>query len=341
MGIRSDHKTISSWKYRKGPGVLILLLIGLFVVTILIWRSEVPWRGLEAGVFFLGVIFFLIFGNQIRCNFNIEKQSITVAQRWIWKKSEREIRFDEAETAAVITSSASDGIRTHGVTLVLKTGERVRITPHQSSGKGAKNKLAQRIVDTLNQFRREPAEPAFTGLVNVERKGDTNGIPWTVNLISGNDSTQVTQWLCNSAKFDEGFILLIPAIGSSSSVAGELSKTTRFFYKQYLRTLMIDESQVPDFENAAQCLKEQHSLGKRFTCISNEPAAAGKWITESFTSKIDQWILNPSQKGKKADRELHVLITKKGIRLIFRQLIFEEGAFQEIVKFGLSLIEDH
>ncbi len=337
METTSNNKINQNWGFRKGPGLLVYLTAGMFVITILVWRSVASWRGAAAGIFILSLIVLIFFGQLVSCRFDVDRRIIHLRWRKIWKTSERVVPFDKVENVAVTSSGTGTTSRVYSVSLVLTSGERLRLSAHPSSGKLAKEKLAQRIADTLNQYQQMQISPILNGVVEVVREGETCGLPWRVKLITANDMVPVTQWFSSGAKFEGGFVLLIPAVGSPASGTGKLPKTIRFFYQQYLRTLMIDEAQIPGFPDAIQLKKEDFALGDQYTCISNEPAAASEWFTESFAHKLNRWTSYPEGKSKE---HLHLLVTAEGVRLIFRKLYYQDDVIQKIADFGAALIEE-
>lgn len=100
---------------------------------------------------------------------------------------------------------------------------------------------------------------------------------------------------------------------------------------------MIEESQTPGFDEAVLLKKKDFSLGNDYSCISNKPDIAGNWFSDSIVEKIKQW--TPPQ-GKKTHRELHLLVTSEGVRLLFKKLYFQDTEIEQIADFGVSLIED-
>ncbi len=337
----SREQNSGNWGVKNGPGFLFLAAAVSLVITVLIWRSGLPWR-VAALVFCILLLVFLLFvGQQNSCLFDTERRIVYIRQQRIWKRSDREVPFEEIESVAVMTFSSGSGNQNHSVSLVLKSGEMVRLTAHPSSGKLSKEKFAQKISDTLNQFRSQPITPALDGLVRVAREGNTNGIPWSMTMITANDSTPITQWISKENKYKEGFLLLIPAKSNSLSAAGELSKTSRFFYKKYLLNMMIAESQIPNFEGAVMLRSDEHLLGNEFTCISNNSAAAVRWITQSLVDKINMWVGDSPLSGKKGETEPHILVTKENAILSFRKRYHQKDEIQHIADFGVSLIEGH
>ena len=332
------EKNSGSWEVKNGPGFLFLVAAGAILITVLVWRTESSWRGAVLGFSISLVVFLLLVGQQNSCFFDVDRRIVIISQQRVWKKYDRAIPFNEIDTVAVLTTSSGDGNRNHSVSLVLKSGEMVRLTAHPSSGKLPKKNFAQKISDTLNQFRSQPITPALDGIVRVVREGDTNGSPWSINMITANDSTPITQWISKEIKYEEGFLLLVPAKNLSISAAGELSKTTKFFYKKYLRNLMISESQFPNFEGAVMLQNDEHLLGNEFTCISNDPAAAAKWITQSLVDKITSWMENSPLSGKKGEKDPHILVTAEEAILCFRKNYHQEEQIQHIADFGVSLL---
>jgi len=337
----SREQNSGTWEVKNGPGLLILIAAGALLITVLVWRAESPWRGAVLGFFLLLILFLLFVGQRNSCLFDVDRRIVYIRQQRVWKRNDREIPFDEIYNVAVLTKSSGDGNRNHSTNLVLKSGEMVRLTAHPSSGKNPKKKFAQKISDTLNQFRNQPITPALDGRIRVVREGNTNGSPWSINMITVNDSTPITQWISKVNNYEEGFLLLVPAKSISLSAAGELSKTTQFFYKKYLQNLMISESQIPNLEGAVMLRYDEHLLGKEFTCISNDPAAAAKWITQSLVDKITHWMETSTLSSKKGEKEPHILVTTEKAILCFRKLYHHDEQIQHIADFGVSLIEGH
>ena len=341
MAGRSREQNSGNWGVKNGPGFLFLVAAGALLITVLVWRSELPWRGASLGFFILLIVFLLFVGQRNSCLFDVDRRIVYIRQQRVWKRNDREIPFNEIYNVAVLSFSSGEGNRNHSVNLVLKSGEMVKLTAHSSSGKLPKKKFAQKISDTLNQFRSQPITPALDGFVRVVKEGNTNGNPWSINMITANDSTPITQWISKEIKYKEGFLLLIPAKNISLSAAGDLSKTTRFFYKKYLLNLMISESRIPNFEGAVMLRNDEHLLGNDFTCISNDPAAAAKWITQSLVDKISSWMENSPLSGKKGEKAPHILVNTEKATLCFRKLYYQDDQIQHIADFGVSLIEGH
>jgi hypothetical protein len=151
----------------------------------------------------------------------------------------------------------------------------------------------------------------------------------------------VTHWLCPAASFKSGFLLLFPSASIGNLGTGKLSKTTRFFFRNYLKTLMVDDKTIPGFEDAVPLQKNDHLLGNQFTCISNDPEAAKIWLTKSLADKILDWQVNSPLKARKGEKEPHFLVTQDGIQIIFRKLYYQDHEIQQITDFGISLIGDH
>lgn len=339
LGRREDIKT-GIWKHTNGPGLFYLIAAGMLFVTIVVWRSGLSWRVVVLGVFLLFVAFLLFVSQQNRAVFDVDRRIIHFSQARIWKKLERTIPFDEVETVAVVSSSRGTTSRTYKVILALRSGEPVQITAHPSSGKKPKQKLAQKISQTLNQFRSQPISPALEGVVKVSRKGESQGVSWRMDLLSVNDMTPTTHWVCQEAGFKNGFLLLLPSGSIGNLGTGKVSKTTKFFYRQYLKTLMIDDGAIPGFGDMEALPKNDHLLGNQFICISNDPEAAKIWLTEFRADKMNQWMEASPLKVKKGEKEPHILVTPDGIQIIFRKLYYQDSEIQQITNFGISLIED-
>jgi hypothetical protein len=338
--VRREGNSVGSWKYSNGPGFLYLVAAGMLFVTILAWRAGQSWRWFAMIFFVLVMAFLLYVGQYISAVFDVDRRQIKISRRRIWKNEERDLSFDEIDTVAVVSSSSGTTNRTHKVILVLKSGERVQITAHPSSGKRSKQKLAQQISDTLNPYRSQPISPALDGIIKVIRKGASKGVPWNISLLSANDRVPTTHWLCQAASFRNGFLFLFPSASIGNLGTGKLSKTTRSFYRRYLGTLMIDNKNIPGFEDAIPLQKDEHSLGSRFTCLTNDPDAARTWLTKSLADKMIHWVVNSPLQAKKGEVEPHFLVTPDGIQIVFRKLYYMDEDIQKIADFGISLIEE-
>lgn len=331
-------KTSSSWGFKTGPGILIWVFGGMVLITIFAWRSGANWKWIFTGLTFLVLILLALFGEQTKCFLDIERREFLLQKIKVWKKSERKIPFDEIVQPAVKSSGSGTRSRTHNLILALSSGERISLDAHPSTTKWTKDKKAQKIAEIINQTRKDPIIPALNGIVRVRRQGETRGIPWEIESITANNSVRSTIWFCSKEKLDDGFLLLIPAVGSNSSGAGKLSKTSRFFYNQYLSTLMIEESMPLNFKNAFQLNKEDFPLGNHYTCVTNKPAEAIGWFNESFSGILDQWI--PPQRNK-PNRDLHILVNPDGVRLLFREIYYLDSELAQIADLGTTLIELH
>lgn len=332
---------MGSWRFTNGPGFLYLVAGGMLFVTFLSRRAGQSWRWLAMFFFVLVMAFLLYVGQYISAVFDVDRRQIKISLRRIWKNEERVLSFDEIDTVAVVSSSSGTTNRTHKVILVLKAGERIQITAHPSSGKRYKQKLAQQISDTLNPYRSQPISPALDGIVKVIRNGDSKGVSWNISLLSANDRVPTTHWLCRAASFRNGFLLLLPSASIGNLGTGKLSKTTRSFYRRYLETLMIDDKNIPGFEDAIPLQKDEHLLGSRFTCLTNDPDAAKAWLTKTLADTMIHWTVNSPLQAKKGEVEPHLLVTPDGIQIVFRKLYYKDEEIQQIADFGISLIEEH
>jgi len=339
MAVTTKKRTQKNWGFRNGPGLLIIISAGLLFITILVWKSGVSWRGAAAVIFFLILSVLLAFTRQINCSFDLDRQLIHLQHSSLWKKTSRDIPFYEVETVAVVSSSSGNRVRTNKVVLALQSGEQVCLTAHPSSGRIAKEILARRIADTLDQIRPDPINLALNGVIRITRNGETRGRTWQLELVTANDSTPVTHWVSSQAAFLGGFLLLIP--GSRSGTAGKrkLSRTALFFYRQYLRTLGLDAGQVPGFKEAQLLDKGNYPFGSRFSCLTNNPSAAGSWLSGVMAEKLVRWLDQKPLPGGKAEGEPHLLATPEGLRLVFRRLYYQDGDLQLIADLGTYLVE--
>jgi hypothetical protein len=339
MPLMTKKRFNRDWGFRNGPGVLILITAGMLVVVILVWRSGASWRVAAALVFAAILSVLLAFSKYIRCRFDLDRQLIHLRQSSLWKRTSREIPFDEVNSVGVAASSIGTSRRTFRVVLALESGELIPLTAHPSTGKLTKESLARRIADALNEFLPDPVTLALNGVISVIRKGYTRDTTWQLETLTANDRTPSTQWFSPSAPFSEGFILLIPGRHSASSTRRELNRSVLFFYRQYLRTLGIDADQIAGFQQAQLLGEWDHPLGRYFSCLTNDPAAAERWLFSLGMDKLMPWLEGKQLSGSQAEGEPHLLASTEGLRLIFRRLYYQEEDVQLIADLGASLVE--
>jgi hypothetical protein len=332
-------RSARDWGFRNGPGMLILITAGMLAVVILVWRSGVSWRVTAALVFAVILSVLLVFTKYIRCSFDLDQQLIHFRQSSLWKRTSREIPFDEVDTVGVVASSIGTRRRTFGVVLALESGELIPLTAHPSSGRLTKESLARRIADTLDEFRPDPVTLALNGVIRVIRKGRTQDTAWQLETLTANDYTPTTQWFSPSAPFQEGFVLLIPGRHSGNSTRRELNRSVLFFYRQYLRTLGIDADQIAGFQQAQLLGEWDQSLSRHYSCLTNAPPAAERWLFSVGMDQLLPWLEGKQLSGSQAEGEPHLLATTEGLRLIFRRLYYQEEDIQLIVDLGVSLAE--
>ena len=78
-------KKSGSWGVKNGLGFLFLVVVVALLITILIWCSDLPWKGVVLVLFTLLVVFLLFVGQQISCLFDVDRRLIYLRQQKIWK----------------------------------------------------------------------------------------------------------------------------------------------------------------------------------------------------------------------------------------------------------------
>ena len=339
-----DRQSQNNLTLKSGPWLFIVYAVGMLALTIWIWGSGADGRIIVSVIFLLSVCALLIFGKQIWAYFDLGLETITIKNISVWKKSVRVIPFFEIGTVAVTSSSSGLTSGAYGLILVLNSGEQVPLTAHASAGKRPKEKKASRIAAILNRSRTTPVQLALNGVFQTIKEGTTQGRKWQIMQITANDITPVTRWFSRDARFPEGFILAIPASRSNqgrSPNPGKLGKSILFFYRQYLRNLMISDHEIPGFEQSALLDNTDNALGKRYTFLTNDPVRAMTWLTDSF---IDTLISGNAQHlpvDAGAGRVPHLLVTPDGMHLIFKHLYYQAGEINAIAEFGVRLVEAH
>ena len=91
---KSNSQKNTSWGFRKGPGILIWLSVGMVLITIVAWRSDADWKWISGGLSFLMVILLAFLGEQVSCDLDVDRREFFLRRKRIWKKTERVIPFD-------------------------------------------------------------------------------------------------------------------------------------------------------------------------------------------------------------------------------------------------------
>ena len=281
----------------------------------------------------------IVFGRVNSIEFDLARRQIHFKQYLIWKRSEQVIPFARVENVGVVSSSSTDGGWTQKVVLVLDDGEQIQLTAHPASGLLAKKRLAKRIAATLNQFRTEKIKPALDGRILSTISGETSGIQWQMEFASANGRIPVTRWKSSQIKFRPGFILLIPVREAGDQTAGQLSKTSLFFFRQYLGSLMIDASSLPGFADASVLSSSRLHPGGSFTCLTNDPSGAEAWLCGELLAIIEDWANHPLLKGSRSESLPHLLGDQDGLQLIYCKTRNQEDEIRRISDFGVSLVQ--
>jgi hypothetical protein len=238
----------------------------------------------------------------------------------------------------VQTSSDSDST-TYNIVFVLNSGQVVPLTTYTSSGKGGKDKLARSIIAYMNQARATSVNEALDGEIRVEQAGETNGIPWKIAFIAGNDSLPQTIWQTTQPQLANGFLLVMPTMGAKtgSMPSGVFGAAVRMIYGQYLRMLEINESDLPGFDQAQILSGDQVGLEKRFNILTNDPYTAKTWLTGERVRQLTAWTQTNPLKASSAATDPHLVISRQGLQITFRGRYNKSEQVAAITQLGANL----
>jgi hypothetical protein len=320
------------------------ILTGLGILLVSGWalaRAPLTAVWLAAVLILLSVL--LLFAEYVSLTLDQNRGLAILTRRRVWRVTRREIPFDEVQTVAVDQSRSSDGSGpTYRALIVLKSGERVPVTNHWSSGRRRTQKLVQQISDHMSQSRLTPIDPALDGIVQVTKDGETAGIPWKIELFSANDNTPVTRWFTIEDRLRNGFLMLIPAASGAKPTAmptgGLAGAAARFMYRHYLKMLYLRPEDLPGLDQAVTLPNSDRQLAAHYTAVTSTPADAAAWLNATASALLIDWQQrNPLHTGAGAGMP-YVVITPQGLWLIFFNNAYQDEKLAEIAGLGAALV---
>jgi hypothetical protein len=333
----TNFPSTRQWTIRIVPWGVILIagLLGLPVTWLVITNVESRCGAFVALLVLLGIVV-AVFENVV-CQLDLDQRMVTLERTKIGRKTQQEFSFDEVHTVSVQTSSDVDST-TYSVVFVLNSGDVVPLTQYSSSGRGGKEKMARSLIAYINQARATSVNESLDGEIRVEQTGETNGIPWNIAFVAGNDSLPKTRWQTSRPQLASGFVLLMPAAGAMTGAmpGGVFGAAVQMVYGHYLRMLDVNEGDLPGFDTAQILPGDQVGLEKRFTILTNAPYTAKTWLTGDRVRLLVAWTQsNPIKAGV----DPHLVVTSQGLRMVFRGKYNKTEQIAAIVRLGTDLSE--
>lgn len=326
------------WTIRMVPWLAVLVFVVFYVVLLgmVIFNEEA-----RCGASLLLIVFLLVGSfafEAVNCTLDLDRRLVMLERGQIWRKTRHEFSFDEVHTVSVQTSSDSEST-TYNIVFVLNSGDVIPLTKYTSSGKGSKEKLASAIIAYMARARSTAVNASLDGEIRVEQTGETNGIPWKITFVAGNDSLPQTRWQTFQPQLTSGFVLLMPATGAKTRAmpGGVFYAAVRMVYGQYLRMLDVHEADLPGFDQAQILPGEQFGLDNYYTIMTNGPLTAKTWLTGERIRQLVVWTQSNPLKANSATADPHVVITSQGLSMIFRGRYNQPDQIALIVRLGADL----
>jgi len=335
--MNTDFPSTRQWTIRMIPWLAVLIFAALFaaVIGVMIFNEEARCGASALLIVFLVGIFAF---ETVTCTLDLDRRMVTLERTQVWRKTKKEFSFAEVHTVSVQSSSDSESI-TYNVAFVLNSGEVVPLTKYSSSGKGSKDKLARNIISYMNQARVTAVNAALDGEIRIEQEGETDGIPWKIAFVAGNDSLPQTRWRTSLPQLTNGFILIMPGMGAKTGTmpGGVFGAAVRMIYGQYLRMLDVSEADLPGFANAQILPGDQVGLDKSFTILTHDPYTAKTWLTGERVRQLVAWTETNPLKASSAAANPHLIVTGQGLRMTFRSKYNQAEQIAAIASLGTDL----
>ena len=148
MNINSptDHQ----WTIRFIPWLIIVIAIVLGAPMTWLFFKEQSCGVMIGLLVVIAVVLGL--GEYATCQLDQDRRLITIRRVGILRRTQKEFSYDEVHTVSVQKAPSTDADGpTYRLVFVLKSGDLIPLTGYTSSGKGGKEKLAQKIIDYMNQ----------------------------------------------------------------------------------------------------------------------------------------------------------------------------------------------
>ena len=336
MNINSptDHQ----WTIRFIPWLIIVIAIVLGAPMTWLFIKEQSCGAVIGLLVVIAVVLGL--GEYVTCQLDQDRRLITIQRASILHRTQQELSFDDVHTVSVqkVSSTGGDG-PTYRLVFVLKSGDSIPLTSYTSSGKNGKEKLANKIIDYMNQAGGSPVMEALDGVVRIEKEGVTDGIRWQIDFVMNNDQIALTRWHTTDANFLGGFLLIVPTVGAKNGAMpdGLFGTAMRYFYGQYLRLLDLREQDLPGFDKAEVLPGNQFGLEKYFSILTSNSVIAKNWLDSGRARQLAAWCqANPLKAGSAASNP-HIIVTVRDLRLVYRGRFNQEHQISEIARLGAAL----
>ncbi|MBN1260018.1 MAG: hypothetical protein JXB35_04980 [Anaerolineae bacterium] len=283
----------------------------------------------------------LLFSERSICTLDQDMRQLTLTRTRIWRTTVQEIPFNDIQAIVVERSRDSDGGSTYRLVIVLKSGDQAPLSGYFTSGRRGYQKQAQQMTDFINQtYTAQPVQASLDGTIRVSKEGTTDGVPWTLEILSVDDGVPTTRWFAARGGLPGHFLLLMPAVGPNAAMPmqGVLASVARFAYRQYLRLLRLDVEELPGLEHAVTLSNLDERLSAHYTALTSDALAGEAWLTPRRVDAIAGWLAQHPFRQRDASEHLVVVVAPRGVWLIFQADIHEDVYVQEITRLGVSLV---
>ncbi|MGD8406446.1 MAG: hypothetical protein PVJ21_22505, partial [Anaerolineales bacterium] len=267
--MNSNFLSTRQWVIRRFPWASLVTMIGL--IAFFAFAMERNQLSLIVAVpLVAGILVVAFYSEYAVCELDLDRRVVTLHHTRIWRTTRQKFSFGDLLAVSIDEISDSDG-STYRLSFALKNGEIIPLTSISSSGKRRKQKLAQSIVDFINQVQIPPVRAALDGIIRIQQEGETDGIRWKTEIVLDNENVPITRWQTNSGRLPDGFLLIIPAKRSKpgSISKGLLGSVARMMYKRYLHLFAVSVKNLAGFETAEIIKGDQFGLGKELAILTS------------------------------------------------------------------------
>jgi hypothetical protein len=336
--MNTNSPTDLQWTIRYIPWLVIVIAFVLGVPMTWVLIKDQSCGAVIGLLVVIAVVLGL--GEYVTCQLDQDRRLITIRRAGILHRTQKEFSYDDVHTVSVQKASSTDvDGSTYRLVFVLKSGDPIPLTGYTSSGKNGKEKLAQKIIDYMNQAGFTPVKEAPDGIVRVEKEGVSNGVKWQIDFVMNNDQVPLTRWNTTDANFLGGFLLIVPAAGAKTGAmpGGLFGSAVSYIYGQYLRVLDLREQDLPGFDNAEVLPGNQFGLEKYFSILTSNSVVAKNWLDGGRARQLAAWCQTNPLKAGSAAANPHIILTVHGLWLVYRGRYNQEQQIAEITRLGAAL----
>jgi len=340
-------------------GLWIVGLIFTAVGSFMLLSGDAPI--IFSLIFFIIGVLMLALTSVLTITADKMQRTLTLSYRSLFRNSEKVIPFSELASFDVETkvSHDSDGTSTtFNLVARTKDGNVVPFRSYSSSGRGGKEKTAQRLRDFIgvggvdlgnptgafNKYEQASAQVYKNEQESITGSQDethiTNGVHWRLNTIAFGNSP-VMRWISTDFRLPDSFVYVAQILpGQKALTSGLLGGLGGMMFKQSLNIYGITTADTPGIGQAEAMQNIDPRLESNFMVYTNSPATARQilnpWVIMPLAAWAQKYPLRQIQSGYA--NQLAVHYGPNGVMIAMLGLTNPEH-LEEVTALGVELVK--